>query len=168
MNTYSIIGIDPGLVATGIARFDLDYTNNTIINIDLSTILLENFSISYIAYSINPRDARLLGFKDWLKGYLNNYNVVTLGYETPFYNMKRPNAFETLVEVCTVIRHTALEYNPALFIKGLSPPEVKKGIGIKGNSGKEEVERKIKEIYPSLVFGSQHEMDALAVATCLI
>lgn len=167
MPTYSIIGIDPGLVATGVARLDLDLKTGDILYIDLHTILLDNFAISDLDKQNNKRDSRLLGFKYWLRTYMETYNIAHVGYETPFYNMRRPNAFETLVEVSVIIRHAVIEHNPNIPISGISPAGVKKGIGIKGNSGKNDVENRIRELYPNLLFNSQHEMDALAVATCI-
>lgn len=167
MYPYIVLGIDPGLVQTGLAAIHVD-ENQNIINIETYTITLEQYSENMYILAKNPRDARLLGFKTWFRSYLSNTNVGIVGYETPFYNMRRPNAFETLVEVCLIIRHTVIEHNIAIPVIGLSPPQVKKGVGIKGNSGKEEIEKRIRDMYPSMVFGSQHEMDALAVATCCL
>jgi len=164
-----ILALDPGLVSTGVAIGNIDSNTLELKEVDTRTVELEFLENMILPEHGNVRDQRLLGFRNWLVSLIEEYDIITVGYETPFYDRRKPNAHESLVEVCMSIRMAVCEYNPAIPIHGFSPAAVKRGIGLKGNAKKEEVERRVRELYPDLVRNiSQHEADAVGVLHTLL
>lgn len=167
---FRILGIDPGLVDTGLAYMDICYNdlhNKFIIKgLSTETLSLKDIELCYVnSYCGNTRDARIFGLVKWLEKRIVEDNITAIAYETPFYDRRKPNAHETLVEVCSAIRFAAYNVNPMLPVIGYSPAQIKKGLGIKGNAKKEEVTKRVSELYGCYLSSStQHESDAVAAS----
>lgn len=87
--------------------------------------------------------------------------------ESPFYNPRRPNAFEVLVEVMTMLRNTLYTWDSWKTLNLVDPPTAKKSFGAPGNAKKEAMFEVLKANpdlqFPGILELDEHSIDAVAV-----
>lgn len=161
VNSFRICGIDPGINFTGVSLIDVDIENLNIININTFTLTpdLEKEDTEFRLLHGN-RIEKILSQQQQLKYLLkcNKPNVVCC--ERPFFNPKRPYAFEALAELVFSFKIVMLKYNVLMEFKMFDPSSIKIGIGASYKSKKEEVREKIL-IIPEIKDRCEEELDKL-------
>lgn len=170
---FRILSIDPGSETIGYSVMDIDNHSKKILHITAWTITGSKLvTLSELA-AINhgARFARIRAHSQMLIKILAQYEPSYVAIETPYYNPRRPGAFEVLVEVLAMIRNTIFDWNPWITIELTDPATIKKKIGVSGKSGdKQAVRNALSDI---LTVGSfitpeldEHAVDAIAVGFC--
>ncbi len=171
-NTYTIIGIDPGINYTGISVYTLtDY--NQLVSIEAFTIrpssidtrIVEDIDI------VGERYIKLNSLRCTIASICNHYKPSAVICEGPFYSRFRPMAYASLVETLTFIRQGVYSYNPYISIVVIQPLLIKKTIGAGVMDGKVDVTRAINA-HPELISVlvndlyelDEHSQDAIAIA----
>lgn len=160
----SIIGVDIGSTTTGVALFILE--DFKIVDIEsylINTILVEG---RYRPFDFPYKLDRL---SRGLKSIIRD-DTFAISLENPFIFSKRPTSVIPLGKVLGILEATIVSVNPSIYIRRISPSEVKKHIGVHGNSGdKADMLRAIKRVnelqgFIEFDFISEHEIDAVAIA----
>lgn len=174
---YRMMSLDPGLKNTGVAVFDLDTRSRTILSIDaflLSNQRLIN-SAPYDHETVSERLIMIYKLKTAFRHVLEHYNPTVVVSEGPYYNPKSPMAYASLLEIVSMFRSVAMEYNSNILFHIFQPKEVKKVVGSGMNTGKldmrDAVSRRPELMVPlmqNLNELDEHSIDAIAVGrTCL-
>lgn len=172
-STYRILSIDPGSETIGYCVSEVGIQTKQIEHITAWTItgsLLANLS-EQAAINYGARFARIRAHADLLNKILVQYEPTYVAIETPYYNPRRPGAFEVLVEVLSMIRNTVFDWNPWITVMLIDPASIKKSIGVSGKSGDKEAVRQALSDIPSLQSFitdelDEHAVDAIAVGVC--
>lgn len=171
-----IIGLDPGTVNLGVAVLTFDINTFTALSIDATTFNGEKLPGSDTDARIHgDRYRRVRAHRDNLVRIFDRTHPVFIGSESPFYNSKRPNAFEALVEVLGAIRDAVREYSRWRPLLLVDPPTVKRAVGAKGGADKDAIRKALAEnpeIMAALVRPleemDEHSIDGTAVAWCIL
>jgi Holliday junction resolvasome RuvABC endonuclease subunit len=167
-----LLGIDPGSETLGVACLSVDANTLEIVNTQAITFIGSKLGMNpWMTNVHSARFARIAAHKENLKRVFSQTLPVAIACESPFYNPRRPNAFEVLVETLDMIRQAVWEYDQHLALDLVDPPTVKISVGAKGNADKDVMRAKILAL-PNLNFtGSiplhlldEHSIDAIAVA----
>jgi Holliday junction resolvasome RuvABC endonuclease subunit len=156
-----ILSIDPGLHKCGVAILELDELGEIVI-LFVETIFTDALikESGYIVDTHGERYARLNALTIKFKEILNLFNPTLVGSEIPFWNPKRPAAFEGLVTVLTTLENTVFQYDEALLFERVPAALVKKNLGVSGGSGdKSLVRTAILERNIKNVIGNTHTLD---------
>lgn len=169
-NSYSWIGIDPGLTKCGISIFKID--KGQLVSIDALT-LVNNKIILESEYQLEYHTERQIRMNKLCLAYagiLAQVNPILVCCESPFYNPKMPGAFGSLTETCTALRFKTNEFNPIIPFIFYSPQEVKHSFRVSGKLGKlimREALAENKELSSKLTTPidllDEHAIDAIAV-----
>lgn len=171
----NIVGIDPGSMTLGLCVLSLDVTTLEIVHTQAQTFYGDKLPYfdKHVAGVHGERIARILAHKQNILNILIHYKPIAIASESPFFNMKRPNAFAALLETMSEIRNAVIEYNPRLSVVTIDPPTVKKAVGAAGNADKIAVQTALYKIADQLKFIGkevtkldEHSIDAVAVAYC--
>jgi Holliday junction resolvasome RuvABC endonuclease subunit len=166
----NLMGMDPGTNTFGLAWITVDVVTLEIASTQTLTLVADKMRPDPWYAQINcDRHARLQvlsrNISDVLK-YVQPSCVVT---ESPFFNAKRPNAYQALVETIEMIRQTVYCYDWHMPLSYIDPPSVKRAVGAAGNAKKEEVQARVLRIAELNYQGSvpleevdEHSIDAIA------
>ncbi len=166
------MAIDPGLNNIGIAIFDVDATKEAPTSLTAFTVLVEKAqdTSGFDDQDVIARQHKLETIKNLFAKILKDYKPEVVFCESPFFDPRKPNAFEALVQVMLKIFEALSEYDKNLTLERFSPQEVKKTFNISGKLGKDIVKEavsKCEELKPLLPedfeFYSEHAIDATAV-----
>jgi len=181
-NTYTVMGIDPGLSNTGVATFELTYGTDEIVKIEAFTLVNDKLlDLSGVDDETHlERTVKLFKLKQAFLYVLANTNPAIIASESPFFNKKFPGAYAPLVEVMNVLLMSIVEWNNNVKYYTFAPSTTKQAIGarpVKNNTEeqKKEIQRAILA-YPNLLNVlvtpveqlSQHAFDAIAAGITLI
>lgn len=163
MNSFTILGIDPG-TNTGVSIYTLDNDTFEIIDIFSYTIWLNNL--------INPlgnvRRDRLFELKNKILHILQIYQPLVVAYEAPFVNNRFPKSAIYLTEYTTTLCNTINDFNSDILIYSYAPKEIKYYIGATGKADKNDMFNAISNINEITKFInikelSEHSIDSLAI-----
>lgn len=171
-STFNMICVDPGFNNLGVSIFKIETRTGRILDIQIETIVTDK-APSYSGFSdeyVPERLFKLRKIYDNFKTLCRHYNPAILAHETPFYNPRMPAAFGSLVEVLDAVKNATLNWNSNIYIEGLSPQSVKKGVGAAGKKGKDvmmDAVLSIPEIKDVIDFPldelTEHCIDSMAV-----
>ena len=129
MNTFNILGIDPGITNMGLASTTVNAETRLFENISTSNISLGDIHIDNrldVNFTHGERFSKLLAFQEWFRIFLLDTKPDMVVIEESFFNPGRPVAFRSLVEVMQMIRMVVVNYNIHLPVITFSPMEIKK------------------------------------------
>ena len=123
-----LISIDPGTSKLGVAVYEINLIDRSILSLKADTWLIEKLDIiTHIDdFDNEDLDIRLLKIRDYLNILLNEFDPHTVVIERPFFNRFKPGAYGAVIRVLESICVTCLAYNNNLQFKCISPHEVKK------------------------------------------
>lgn len=166
----TIIGIDPGSTRLGVSIFRFNVVNLKIISVKAFTINLDKVHRNdWLVFQYGDRVARLRELNRIMLNIFIEHEPDVVVSESPFMNMRRPAAFEALIETMCEIRQALITYDPCMRLLTIDPSSIKNAVGEKGNAGKEEIKQavsKLEEIVleQPIETMSEHAIDSLAVA----
>ena len=171
----NIIGIDPGTVTLGLSIMTVNCVTCNIIKTETLTINAVGLVKASFTGDVEPNaENRIALIKKALINVFNEKRPIAIASESAFYNTFRPGAFKQLLTVMRAIREAVKEYNEALEVEFIDPPNVKIAIGAKGNAGKEAVQKSVQALIKTGFFGDintesidEHGFDSLGVITAL-
>jgi len=149
-----ILGIDPGLEATGIALIEFDFSN-------LKVLLLDTLYTND-KYSLPEKFALIFNY---IKNIVTSYSPDWMVIEEVF-TQKYPFSATKIAQVQAILFLIAGLYN--IPVKTYHPTEVKKAITGSGRANKEDIKNIVLSLFP--VGGkdlSDHAIDALSLAYLL-
>jgi len=169
-----IVGIDPGTEYVGITFLYINPSNRVVTRIEPITLqasLLRQLHQPYTDCNNEEwgRIDRINNLVASIDRLLKCKNVLAVGMEAAFMNLKRPDAFRALVEFTTVFKQV-IHYQVNYF----SPLEVKSSVDVKYTQLKDGMANAIKTnpdiirlTYGGIELASEHAIDATAIALCL-
>jgi Holliday junction resolvasome RuvABC endonuclease subunit len=176
-NNFKLIALDPGSDTLGFAAFDVDSETFEIKRSIAFTITASKLvnDESWIATRFSYRTARIYKLKELLLNYYAALNPSFVACESPFFNPRRPGAFEPLVEVKAAIRDSVIEHNPWVNLTFIDPSSIKKSVGAPGNADKAVMKKAVSLLTDlnydgeiKIIDLDEHSIDALAVGYCKI
>ncbi len=151
-NRFTILGIDPGLAASG---WGIVQTEGSALHfIDSGTIKTSSKA---------PLSERLMQIHTVLENVITNHNITHVALEETFQN-SNPQSSLKLGHARGVAMLTAGLHN--LPCHEVSATHVKKTITGNGRASKEQIMMMVKVLLPKAQFDSDHAADALAIAIC--
>lgn len=167
-----VLSIDPGTQNLGSAFSIADYTNKQFrveygytfdvdnlvnkVNIDLKQSHSRNIAMYQSVY--------------WLTLNLCwNFHPDWVLCESPYLNSKFPVSYALLTLCTQAVEHAVKDYSSAVLFDYIDPASVKRGVGVKGNSGDKELMKKAIMSHPSIVsnldinYFDEHTIDAIAI-----
>jgi Holliday junction resolvasome RuvABC endonuclease subunit len=173
VDAFNMLSLDPGTETLGHAIIQVHCESLEIVNAEAWTVHASKlpYLSEWNASLYHDRFARIQALKQSLLKTLEIYNPSIVACESPFYNPRRPNAFEALLDVLFAIRETVFQWNPNISIAFITPSLAKKSIGVSGQSGDKDLVIKTilaheKFKYLQLDGIDQHSADAMAVGYC--
>lgn len=171
-NITCIVGIDPGSTKLGVSIIYFDILTLELISCESYTFDANKLNgLDWLTLSHTDRVHRLFKHKENLLNIFRRCNPICVTVESPFINMKRPQAFGALTEVFFCIRQAVIEYDVWCGFYSVEPSNVKRAVGAMGNADKQAVKSALiqinelmnKSVQP-LDTLDEHSIDALAVA----
>lgn len=164
------LSVDPGI--NNCAVVVIDPHNDFAVK---ETILIKNARAftaeeKIIEAKYGARTVKVQAINARIEECLSKWNIDTIVIEAPFYSRASPNAFGSLIEVTTAIKHCVItKHNIDVFL--VEPTLVKKMFTTKGNANKDEMRKYLIEKQASgeinLPFDiakmSEHEVDGVAI-----
>lgn len=170
-----VVGIDPGTTFMGVSVLEFDILTMRLHSVRPMTLNGDRLPGSdWLSTLYCDRTRRLEALRYAMLNLLCNEQPIGVASESPFYNMKRPNAFGALKEALSAIQMAVSEYdwNRPLYL--IDPPSVKRAAGAKGNADKDQMKATLlshPELGPHLAQYAycldEHSIDATAVAYAL-
>jgi Holliday junction resolvasome RuvABC endonuclease subunit len=135
-DSIRLISIDPGLTNFGFAIFEL-HSNGEYTLLEADTFCTEHHlnDYNYIVELHGERQAKLFLIRSFFTEILEKYRPLGVGSEIPYFNRKRPMAFEALVAVVTTIEACVIDYDPGITFYRIPAASVKKNMEVSGRSG---------------------------------
>jgi len=169
MSTYTIMGIDPGTSTVGVAIYHYENNRLTKITSELIDVSKENNR-----HKLNTHlDVRLTAIATELSLLYKKYNPIAVAMEHPFINARRPTSIIPLARSIEAIIHTALLFNPNIFIYKPAPTKIKAYVKVKDFKSKTAVLNamleldEIKGIIENPFSISEHEIDGVVIGYLL-
>ena len=155
-NDILIIGVDPGIRNTAIAAIHFDGEEKKV----LDGIMLKSVPVSHKKYVPDSNVLEIIGRKlnDIIRKY-SGWNMV-IGVEAVFHTKFLTSAVQTakVIGVCHYIAGTHL-----LTCLEISPPTVKKALGLSTKDGKEQVVKRAEGLL-GIKLETHHMADACGIA----
>jgi Holliday junction resolvasome RuvABC endonuclease subunit len=170
---FSIIGLDPGSNAFGIAVLNINIETKKIVSSDAWTIFAERLAgkNNWVEEVHGGRVNRILAIEENLLAVFLEYNPNIIATESPFIHSSFPAAGIALTEVLSAIRRAVIRYDSWKKIFLIPPSSVKNGVGAGGGVNKVSVRDKVLELTELNYSGviriedlDEHAIDSLAVA----
>lgn len=166
-----LLSIDPGTMFTGIAVSEVDQDRSNFRVVHAQTLDLNKLARGvpedYVLIH-GDRRARLCMLTACITRLLAAWRPVSVVSESP-YASGHIQAFEALVECLSAIGEGVRNYDDYMRLNTLEPSLVKKGVGVKGNTGDKLLMRTAIQNIPDLILDvnvdtlSEHAVDAIAV-----
>ena len=170
LDAFNMLSLDPGTETLGHAIIQVHAETQEIVNAEAWTVHASKlpYLSEWNTSLYHERFARIQALKESLRQTLEVYNPSIVACESPFYNPRRPNAFEALLDVLFAIRDTVFQWNPNVCIAFVTPSLAKKSIGVSGQSSDKDLVIKTilaHDKFKDLGLGNidQHSADAMAV-----
>ncbi|MEO1746646.1 MAG: crossover junction endodeoxyribonuclease RuvC [Pseudomonadota bacterium] len=151
-DTIRIIGIDPGLRATGWGIVDV--CGNSLRFVGSGTVK---------SISTQPLAQRLCALHDGLADVLRQHQPVEAAVEATFVN-KDAGATLKLGQARGIT--LLVPAQSGLSVAEYAPNAVKKAVVGAGHADKKQIEVMVKMLLPKATWDSEHAADALAIAIC--
>lgn len=169
--TACIIAIDPGSESLGCACLTVDIRTLQLRNIWSTTFHGSKLHPNpWTTFMFGERIAKIEAHAENLLYILESERPICLVCESPFINMKRPQAYGALMEVISAIRRVMMQYDAQRSMYMIDPPSAKKAVGAPGNADKQTVQQHILanvEIMQALSTPvsnlDEHSFDAIAI-----
>ena len=169
--TVTLIATDPGSESLGCACFTLDIRTLSILRIWAQTHHGSRlYPNTYTSFLYGERIAKIEAHETLMLKILQQERPISLVCESPFINMKRPQAYGALMEVICAIRSAMRQYDSQRPMYMVDPPSAKKAVGAPGNADKLTVQKHIlanQEIMQALTSPiaslDEHSFDAIAI-----
>lgn len=166
----SIVGVDPGTNTLGSCVLDVDIATLEITGIYTRTYVGEYLTKSESVVRLHgDRIARLMALQHELSYLFTQVQPLFIGCESPFINVRRPQAYGALVQAVEAVRSAVIAYNTCAQFRLVEPLLVKTAVGAKTSADKEAVWQAVLNI-PEIMkhLGSfhpdEHSVDSIAVA----
>lgn len=147
LKEFCVIFFDPGLNNIGVSIFYIDFYTFNVKRIVAFTFHPERIAIPdpFDEDFHGVRPEKLWKLERYVSSLMLRYRPIACGYETPFFNRRRPSAFEPLVEAVSCIRRAIHSFNPYMNFTEMPPMVIKQFVGAKSMKGKEHVLEAVKE-----------------------
>lgn len=143
---FRLLAIDPGSNEAGFVIMDYYVSSKKKVILAQYTYTAKEalFGKKREASEHGVKVVKLIGYMDFLKKTLDAWTPDVVICESPFMG-KRAQAFRVLSELTILFQITAVLDDTDRAFKFVTPPEVKKNVGVKGNSGdKEDMTKALK------------------------
>lgn len=172
VNTFNILGIDPGTDTIGFSVITIDIDSLEVVSVKAWTVkaskLLDEQSLEVQIHS--TRFSRLKIISNIFEDILYSFTPTIVVSEAPFFNRLRPSAYAPLVETVFILQKTLNNWDDYKPLYMCDPPTVKKAIGASARADKHAVKVAIKTLEELKVIDfetlDEHSVDATAVAYC--
>lgn len=172
-STATIIGIDPGTETLGFSELDFDLRTFEIVKWEPVTYYGSKLlkGSDWVENTHGARMRRLRAHHKNLVKLFEQLDPYVIACESPFINMKRPQAYGALTEIVYEIRLSVIEHSVWKELYMIDPSTVKNSVGAKGNADKDAIKARIMAT-PELAHVctrpldelDEHELDSGAVA----
>jgi Holliday junction resolvasome RuvABC endonuclease subunit len=169
----TIVGIDPGTESLGFSELDFDLRTLAITRWEPRTYIGSKLlkGSAWVERVHGARMMRLQAHGRNLVKLFDQLEPYVIACESPFINMKRPQAYGALTEIVYQIRLSVMTHNAWKELYLIEPSTVKNSVGAKGNADKDAIKASIMSI-PELagvctrpiIELDEHELDSGAVA----
>ncbi len=169
-DTCFIFSIDPGTVNMGFSLIQVNFQTMAVVDakawtIDAAKLLKAD---DWNAQRYGDRYARIKILAKLFENILRQFKPVAVCSEAAFYNPRRPNAYEALLEVIFIVRETLDLWDPWKTLITIEASVAKKTFGVKGNSkDKGDVKRELMKL-PQLAHLDFDQIDEHACDSLLI
>lgn len=174
MNDIRILAIDPGLHKCGVSIINLDvHGTPTILYADTIFTKVGLKKQNHLIELHGERQVRLMFLAEKIRMLLSTYTPDITASEIPFWNPKRPGAFQSLVEVVTTVSNTIFSYDCTIPFERVSAAVIKERLGVSGSSGDKalvkEAIQKLGIVYKdnSIEPLGPDAIDSIAVGLCV-
>ena len=173
LSEFSIIGLDPGSNAFGIAVLNINIETKKIVSSIAWTIFAERLAgkNNWVEEIHGGRVNRILAIEENLVSVFQHFNPAVIATESPFIHNSFPAAGIALTEVLSTIRRAVMRYDSWQQLFLIPPSSVKNGVGAGGGVNKVSVRDKVLALTELNYSGSvnielldEHSIDALSVA----
>lgn len=135
-DTCFVFAIDPGTVNMGFSLLQVNFRTMSVVDakawtIDASKLIKHD---DWNATRYGERYARIKILAKLFENILRQFKPVAVCSEAAFYNPRRPNAYEALLEVIFIVRETLDNWDPWKTLITIEASVAKKTFGVKGNS----------------------------------
>lgn len=170
--TVSVVGIDPGSESLGFCDFKFDLLTFEIVSINPATFFGSRLNNDpWLTEIYGDRFARIKAHENNLLSLFEHIRPIAVVCESPFINMRRPQAYGALTEVIAAVRSAVLRYDYWKPLYSVDPSSAKRAVGAKGNADKQQVKAALS-LMPHLVSAltvdlqalDEHSVDAIAIA----
>lgn len=168
--SFTILGVDPGSETMGYGVLKVD--TETLKITDASAFTIKGSRSQHMRQwdsdLYSDQIARIRAHQVEFLRVLNEVDPDVVICESAFYNRLRPNAYEVLVRVQTMLRDTLSKWDCWRELYLIDPPTAKKSFGAAGNAKKEAMLAALKanpelNHFPGILELDEHSVDALAV-----
>ena len=172
---FILIGIDPGTDKLGFAYFKVQIETLEILESQAMTFTATKMvrDDSWLALMHSYRTARIAKLKEVLLKKFNNLQPSVIACESPFFNPRRPGAFQPLVEILDAIKNTVIDYSVWQPLFMIDPSSIKNSVKAPGNADKDKMKVCVLALDDLKYSGDtpldqldEHSIDALAVCYC--
>lgn len=172
---FRIMAIDPGTTTFGVAILDWKY-GTELARVRWAHTLKETNSAQTDSFEemCGKRDVRIAGlardFAEILDFSFPNF-VIT---ETSFSQRGKANAYESGIEVNSMMRRALWDFSPAMPLHGINPRSVKNYVGVSHvGTEKDDVKKAVIALYKDntdidLETLDEHSIDAIAVGNFFV
>jgi Holliday junction resolvasome RuvABC endonuclease subunit len=176
-NYFTLIGIDPGSDKLGVSLYKVEFDTFKILESRAFTIIASKMvnERSWLAQIHSYRTARIYKLRECLLEYFNKIQPSVIACESPFFNPRRPGAFQPLVEVLSMIKDAVIEYSVWQPLFMIDPSSIKNSVHAAGNADKDKMKESVLKLTDLAYNGDielkdldEHSIDALAVGYCQI
>lgn len=172
-HTAIITGIDPGTESLGFSELEFDLVTFELVRWEPVTFTGSKLlkSSDWIGKTHGARYQRLDAYGKHLTKLFDQVEPYVIACESPFINMRRPQAYGALAEIVYEIRRAVMAHNRWKELYLIDPSTVKNSVGAKGNADKDAVKASVRQI-PELIRVltkpldelDEHSIDSGAVA----
>lgn len=169
MEWLRIVGVDPGTDTLGWCLLEVNPMLATIRYVASQTLEAARATRHLKEQSeiVGGRFTRLQYLEDAMLNVFGQNTPDVVICESPFYNRRRPQAFESLVECKFTLAKALFRYSRWLPLESVSPASAKQSVGVvaKGST-KQDVSKALLKIFPNAPIANmdEHSVDAMAVA----
>ena len=170
--TATIVGIDPGSESLGVSQLTFSIVDGSLISINAITYVGSKMERpEYLIEIHGERLTRIKAHEDNLYYVFLQTLPYMVACESPFINMRRPQAYGALTEVVSAVRNALYRFDPYMQLYMVEPSLVKRAVDAKGNADKDAVrlalsknEKIMSVLACDLSILDEHSIDAIAVA----
>lgn len=153
MHKTIVLGIDPGLAATGLAIIEHYQQKQNCLEYNTIT-----------TSSKDPLENRLFDIQNHLSKLFIDYSIDACAIENIYFQKNASSAI-LVAHAIGVMMATARKHHCPVF--RYSPTEIKQAICGDGRAEKEQIKRMLTMLFPSIPLPkSSHAADAIAIAIC--